>query len=119
MSDVSSIVRSSTPLQAAASRAAVDVASPVVSQATAPVQQEAAEIEVKDVKAAVAQINDYVQLVQRDLQFSVDDYLGATVVKVIDRNSGDVIRQIPNDVALDLARNLKDKMDIQLLEASG
>lgn len=96
-----------------------DVASHVVSQRNAQFKQTSSTTEVRDVKAAVAQFNDYVQSVQRDLQFSFDDELGATVVRVIDRRSGELIRQIPNDVALDLARNLKEKMDIQILEASG
>jgi len=74
---------------------------------------------VDTIKAAVAQINDFVQSVQRDLQFSVDSDLGETIVKVIDRNTGDLIRQIPNQTALELARSLKEKVDFQLIEASG
>ena len=61
------------------------------------------------VERAVAQLNDYVQSLQRDLRFSVDDSLGRTVVRVIDRQSQEVIRQIPNETALRLARNLKDQ----------
>lgn len=74
---------------------------------------------VSKVKEAVAHINDYVQSVQRDLQFSVDDDLGSTVVKVVDRQSGDLIRQIPNDVVLELAKSLKQNGDINLLQARG
>lgn len=91
-------------------------------EAVEQVAVEPAKVEpptVDIVKAAVAQINDYVQSVQRDLQFSVDDDLGETIVKVIDRNTGDIIRQIPNQTALELARSLKEKMDFQLIEASG
>lgn len=71
------------------------------------------------VKEAIAHINDYVQSVQRDLQFSVDEELGSTVVKVVDRQSGDLIRQIPNDVVLELAKSLKQNGDINLLQARG
>lgn len=77
------------------------------------------ELSAESVKEAVADINDFVQSVQRDLQFSVDEELGSTVVKVLDRQSGDLIRQIPNDVVLDLARNLKENGDIHLLSAQG
>jgi len=35
---------------------------------------------------AVSQLNDFVQNVQRDLQFEVDENLGQTIVKVIQRN---------------------------------
>ena len=65
------------------------------------------------VEKAVAQLNDYVQSLQRDLSFSMDEDLGRTVVKVIDRNSQKVIRQIPNETALQLARNLKEQQQLQ------
>ena len=48
-----------------------------------------------DLKQAVSKLNDYVQNVQRNLQFSIDKESGATVVKVIDSKSDKVIRQIP------------------------
>lgn len=56
---------------------------------------------------AVEQLNEYVQSTQRDLRFSLDEDLGRTVVHVLDRNTQEIIRQIPNDTALRLARNLK------------
>ena len=59
------------------------------------------------VQKAIAHLNDYVQSVQRDLEFSLDEGTGATVVRVVDRTTKTVIRQIPSDVALRLARNLK------------
>ncbi len=58
------------------------------------------------VKKAIAHLNDYVQSYQRDLEFSMDDATGATVVRVVDRTTKTVVRQIPSDVALRLARNL-------------
>ncbi len=58
------------------------------------------------VEKAIAHLNDYVQSVQRDLEFSLDEGSGATVVRVIDRTTQTVVRQIPSDVALRLARNL-------------
>jgi hypothetical protein len=47
--------------------------------------------------------------VQRDLEFSMDEGTGATVVRVIDRTTKTVVRQIPSEVALRLARNLKQR----------
>ena len=58
------------------------------------------------VEKAIAHLNEYVQSVQRDLEFSLDEGSGATVVRVIDRTTQTVVRQIPSDVALRLARNL-------------
>lgn len=66
------------------------------------------------VQKAVARLNDYIQSTQRDLRFSVDDELGRAVVTVVDRQSQEVIRQIPNETALSLARNLNDYIETEL-----
>ena len=42
------------------------------------------------------------------LDFSIDDTTGVMVVKVIAADSGEVIRQLPSEVALKLAQNLAD-----------
>lgn len=63
---------------------------------------------------AVSQLNDFVQNVQRDLQFEVDNELGQTVVKVVDQSTQEVIRQIPDEVALRLAENLQQDEPLTL-----
>jgi flagellar protein FlaG len=60
------------------------------------------------VEAAVASIQDFVQSVRRDLNFSLEERSGRVVVKVTDSGSGDVIRQIPSEEALQLAENLSE-----------
>lgn len=60
-----------------------------------------------EVAEAVGQLNDYVQNIQRDLHFSIDDDTGRTVIKVVDSQSEEVIRQIPPEEALVLARHLE------------
>lgn len=62
----------------------------------------------KDVEAAVATIQDFVQTVSRSLNFSLEEGSGRVVVKVTDNGSGDVIRQIPSEEALQLAENLSE-----------
>ncbi|MCH8058477.1 MAG: flagellar protein FlaG [Proteobacteria bacterium] len=69
------------------------------------------------VASAVARLNDYVQKVQRDLEFSVDEQAGVYVVKVIDRSSREVVRQIPSEEALELARKLNDQEPLRLFSA--
>ncbi|WP_051311094.1 flagellar protein FlaG [Zooshikella ganghwensis] len=69
----------------------------------------------EQVEQAVAQLNDYVQTVQRDLLFKLDTDSGETVISVIDRNTDEVVRQIPDEVALRLARDLKDSASFELL----
>lgn len=58
------------------------------------------------VKAAAAQIDSYLKSVGRELEYRVDDETGQTVVTVRDKTTGDVIRQIPNEEVLRLARRL-------------
>jgi len=64
------------------------------------------EASAEKVSAAVAQMNEYIQSTQRDLRFSIDRESGETIVKVLDRQTQEVIRQIPDDVFLKLAQNL-------------
>lgn len=63
---------------------------------------------------AVSRLNDFVQTVQRDLQFEVDNDSGKTIVRVVDQQTEQVIRQIPDDVALRLAENLQQEEPLTL-----
>jgi flagellar protein FlaG len=72
------------------------------------------EAEREELSAAVSQLNDYVQNVQRDLQFEVDNDLGQTIVKVVDQQTQEVIRQIPDEVAVRLAENLQQDEPLTL-----
>jgi len=65
-----------------------------------------------DLKQAVDDLNGYIQNVQRDLHFSIDKESGTMIVKVIDSKSEKVIRQMPTEETLRLARHLaEDKQD--------
>lgn len=65
-----------------------------------------------DLEQAVDTLNGYIQNVQRNLQFSIDKDSGTMVVKVIEANSEKVIRQMPTEESLRLARHLaEDKQD--------
>jgi flagellar protein FlaG len=69
----------------------------------------------KQVQEAVAKLNDYIQSVQRDLEFNLDEDSGRVVVKVVNRNTNEVVRQIPDEVALKMAHNLQSEEPISLL----
>ncbi len=73
-------------------------------------------IDREDLGRAVAQLNDFVQSVQRDLQFEVDNELGKTIVRVVDQGTQEVIRQIPDEVALRLAENLLQDEPLTLFD---
>jgi flagellar protein FlaG len=72
-----------------------------------------------NVETAVTEINEYVQSVQRDLQFFIDEDSGVTVVRVRDKETGDLIRQIPEDIFLNLAQKLKEDNTLNLINAYG
>jgi flagellar protein FlaG len=69
------------------------------------------------VEAAVAQMNEFIQSTQRDLHFTYDKDAGETVVKVLDRETQQVIRQIPDETFLKLARNKDFDGSMHLLSA--
>jgi len=76
--------------------------------ANEPVDKESKPAARQDLESAISAIQDFVTASERQLDFSIDDSTGQVVVKVIARQSGEVIRQLPSEVALKLAENLKD-----------
>jgi flagellar protein FlaG len=66
----------------------------------------------EDVEQAVSDIRDFVRSSQRNLDFSIDDSTGRVVVKVIETDTGDVIRQIPSENLLKLAQSLSDASSV-------
>ena len=57
---------------------------------------------------AAGAISSFVQNVSRELRFDVDEQSGRTVITVMDRNTDQVIRQIPGEEVLALARVLEE-----------
>ncbi|MEE9494457.1 MAG: flagellar protein FlaG [Gammaproteobacteria bacterium] len=57
-----------------------------------------------EVATAVIKISEYVQNLQRDLQFNIDKESGRVVVRVIDSETDELIRQIPSEEVLALAK---------------
>ena len=64
----------------------------------------------------VERLRSQMQNIQRDLSFSVDDSTGDVVVRVIDGESGKIVRQIPSEEILRLTERL-DEMRSLLFEA--
>lgn len=56
------------------------------------------------VQKVVSQMSDYIQNHQRDLQFKIDKNSGKTVITVLDSETKQVIRQIPQEELLQLVQ---------------
>ena len=54
------------------------------------------------------QLQDFVGGMNRGLEFSVDKDSGRDVIKVIDKNSGDLVKQFPSEEVLTLVAKLSD-----------
>ena len=113
LSGTSSVSQSSTALpQSATSASTVAVTPTAVQPVSAMVDAQAGKHATADPKAlqdAVDKIEKVVNTYNRELKFSIDKDLGVSVVKVMDKDSGDVIRQIPSEDMLELAKGL-DKL---------
>ena len=60
----------------------------------------------EQLKEAVKATNDFVSLVNNAVEFNLDDDTGITVVKVVDKNTKEVVRQIPSEEMLAIAKAL-------------
>jgi len=56
----------------------------------------------------VSELNNLVRELHRELQFSVDDESGETVIKVVDRETDEVVRQIPSEDVVRLRQRLQE-----------
>lgn len=72
-------------------------------------EQPSAPAVEQDLNGVVESLNDYLQSVERDLMFSVDENSGRTIITVMDRQSQEVIRQIPPEAVVALAEYLRDE----------
>jgi Uncharacterized flagellar protein FlaG len=65
------------------------------------------EVKEKDLEQALSRVREVFQQADPRLEFSIDPDLNRVVVKVMNRDSGEVIRQIPQQEIIELAKNLK------------
>jgi flagellar protein FlaG len=92
------------------------IAAPASKPVSTPVQADVAEQvaenrlnqqreeEVEALRNKVEELNQNAQSIRRSLRFDVDDNTGITVITVRDRDTDEVIRQIPSEELLELAR---------------
>lgn len=68
------------------------------------------------VKAAAEQVSSHLALVATSLSISIDDGLGSMVIQVKDKATDEVIRQIPPEQILNLARFLRENAGVEGFE---
>ena len=61
-----------------------------------------------ELTGVIDQLNGSMEETQRSLRFSIDDDSGRTIVRVVDRETDEVIRQIPSEDMLTLIRNISE-----------
>lgn len=112
--DIDNLNLTASPAKSAAGDfSSVPVVKPVtaekitaVTESNANQQQQQGQDQLQE---AVLRINDYVQNVQRSIRFSVDEVSGKDVVTVLDKQTEEVIRQIPIEEVLAFARTLAEQ----------
>lgn len=77
-------------------------------RAEAVQRAERAENDKRDLDEVVTDLNQLVRELHRELQFSVDTDSGDTVVKVVDRATDEVLRQIPSEDLVRLRKRLEE-----------
>ena len=65
-----------------------------------------AAMDAQNLQGMVEDLNEMAQTVQRQLSFSVDEDSGKTVIKVIDTETEEVIRQIPPEDIMEMQKHL-------------
>lgn len=71
-------------------------------------QLEATEEQIAAIQDRVVELNSYMQNLNRSLQFSIDEQSGDTIIKVIDSETDELIRQIPAEELLVLRSSLEE-----------
>jgi len=75
-------------------------------------EQEKKELVAEDVEMAVEEANAFVQNMQRNLSFTVDEELGEPIISVTDMETDEVIRQIPSEELVVLRKKMDDVVGI-------
>lgn len=59
----------------------------------------------------VAQVNEQLEMLSTGLSFFVDESTQASVIKVIDKTTDEVIKQFPNEGSLAMIKNIQSYLD--------
>lgn len=105
--------RTSQPTAAAAAQAAPTPAT-AATDATSP-EATSQPTSLEQVQQAMEDVRKAITPVAQDLLFSIDEDTGKTIVKVVDASTDEVIRQIPSEEIISIAKAL-DKLQGLLVQ---
>jgi len=113
LESVSTIMRSSNPTSAPslAANTAVQGRIPLGGKKVADEEKKAADLS-QLAEMAVGREFDLEGLRNFNLNFSVHEASGQIMVSVVDKETGDVIREIPSEALLDLAAKLQEAVGL-------
>ncbi len=89
-------------------RSDAEVVSQVASTVIKPSSVDASSQPTREVVAkAAADLQQFVQSMGRNLSFSVDESTGYHVVRVVNPNTGELVRQLPSEELLKISRDFQ------------
>ncbi len=68
--------------------------------------KESNKVSREELSASVSRLNDYARDINRDLKFTIDEELNQVIVRVYNAETEELIRQIPSEEVLAMARHL-------------
>ncbi|WMS87655.1 flagellar protein FlaG [Pleionea litopenaei] len=77
-------------------------------KAGAPESQRDTKETAAELQQKLDELTQSASNIQRSLRFQVDEFTGSTVIKVFDRKTDELIRQIPSEDMLTLSKRLKE-----------
>ena len=98
----------STPPQALQTKSDAEVVSKVAAAEIKPSGVNEASRPTREVVAkAAADLQEFVKSMGRNLNFSVDETTGYHIVRVVNPDTGELIRQLPSEELLKVARDFQ------------
>lgn len=82
-------------------------------------QEDAQKVDIAELKNVVETINQFISNSQRSLSFTLETDLKQTIIKVVNTATDEVVRQIPSEEAIALAKALKSSSEAYVLNEQG
>lgn len=70
----------------------------------------------QQLQQALSDLQEVIAPLAHDLQFSIDDESGRTVVKIVDSATDEVVKQFPSEQALQMSKSVKEYLQGLLVD---